>query len=359
MKHLKTFVPMLAAAAALFSGVLSAADEKEDLLSRFDRELLIVMSGFAEARNSGVGSAFRQEYLNTFDKFVSDAEALQSQVTKLGIGEDLNLSTHARNIRAAFQTSSQNSASSTTSSSSKDKKKSNVAKANDPLTRMTGKSLSEYTGLESAGMTTGAQNQAAAGFSFHMAGNAVQTLSSLGFAVRNGAYSVAPRYRGILPYLELKRDVEYFNASYEHFDTLITIGPWRSDFEKRLKRMSKLAVRVQPVYRAYFPGKSNVIGTEVSRLNGVYNKFVEYVKAMQQAEQASGRLNENSAFDQVRQSNIPDKGLILRDYDTAASRFAEIFADMDSVDWTVNAFSEKKQAAAKDDSIAVPARSSN
>ena len=360
MKHLKSFVPMLAAVAALFSCVLSAADEKEDLLARFDRELLIVMSGFSEARSSGVGSAFRQEYLKTFDKFVSDAETLQSQAAKLGIGEDLNLSAHARNIRAAFQTASRNSDSSATSSSSKDRKKSNVAKANDPLTRMTGKSLSEHAGLvETSGMASSAQNQAAVGFSFHMAGNAVQTLSSLGFGLRNGAYSVSPRFRSSLPYLELKRDVEYFNASYEHFDTLITIAPWRSDFEKRLKRMSTLAVQVQPVYRAYFPGKSAVIGTEVSRLSGVYSKFVEYVKATQQAEQANSRLSDKSAFDQVRQSNIPDKGVILRDYDTAASRFAEIFADMDSVDWTVNAFSEKKQSASKNDLVSLPAKSSN
>ena len=361
MKHLKSFVPMLAAAAALFSGVLSAADEKEDLLARFDRELLTVMSGFAEARSSAVGSAFRQEYLSTFDKFVSDAETLQNQATKLGIGEDLNLSAHARNIRAAFQASSQKASSSATSSTSKDRKKSNVAKANDPLTRMTGKSLSEYAGIEAAGSTgtSAALSQTAVGFSFHMAGNAVQTLSSLGFGLRNGAYSVSPRFRSILPYLELKRDVEYFNASYEHFDTLITIGPWRSDFEKRLKRMSRLAAQVQPVYRAYFPGKSAVIGTEVNRLSGVYSKFVEYVKATQQTEQANSRLSEKSAFDQVRQSNIPDKGVILRDYDTAASRLAEIFADMDSVDWTVNAFSEKKQSSSKDDMVSLPSKSSN
>lgn len=359
MKHLKSFVPMLAAVAALFSGVLSAADEKEDLLARFDRELLIVMSGFSEACNSGVASPFRQEYLKSFDKFVSDAEALQAQATRLGIGEDLNLAAHARNIRAAFQTSSRNSGSSATPSNSKDKKKSNVAKANDPLTRMTGKSLSEHAGLETAGMATATQNQTSVGFSFHMAGNAVQTLSSLGFGLRNGAYSVSPRFRSILPYLELKRDVEYFSASYEHFDTLITIAPWRSDFEKRLKRMSNLAVQVQPVYRTYFPGKTAVIGTEVSRLSGVYNKFVEYVRATQQAEQANSRLSDKSAFDQVRQSNIPDKGVILRDYDTAASRFAEIFADMDSVDWTVNAFSEKKQSSSKNDMVSLPSKSSN
>ena len=367
MKHLKTFVPMLAAVAALFSGVLSAADEKEDLLARFDRELLIVMSGFAEARNSGVGSAFRQEYLGTFDKFISDAEALQGQVTRLGIGEDLNLSVHARNIRSAFQASNQNSASSSgsSSSSSKDKKKNNTSNVNDPLARMTGKSLSEHAaGFDPVGTGTASTTvsaQSSAGFSFHMAGNAVQTLSSLGFGIRNGAYSVAPRYRSILPYLELKRDVEYFNASYEHFDTLITVGAWRSDFEKRLNRMSKLAVQVQPVYRAYFPDKSAVIGAEVSRLSGVYSKFVEYVKATQQAEQASNRLNSNSnsAFDQVRQSNIPDKGLILRDYDTAASRLAEVFADMDSVDWTVYAFSDKKQLVSKDGPVAASSKSSN
>ena len=132
-----------------------------------------------------------------------------------------------------------------------------------------------------------------------------------------------------------------------------------NDFEKRLKRMSNLAAQVQPVYRAYFPGKSAVIGTEVNRLSGVYSKFVEYVKATQQTEQANSRLSEKSAFDQVRQSNIPDKGVILRDYDTAASRLAEIFAVMDSVDWTVNAFSEKKQTSAKDDMVSLPSKSSN
>jgi hypothetical protein len=116
---------------------------------------------------------------------------------------------------------------------------------------------------------------------------------------------------------------------------------------------------VQPVYRSYFPGRSTVIGTETDRLGQVYNKFVEYVRATQQAEQESSRLSDKSAFDKVRQSNIPDKGLILRDYDTAASRLAEVFADMDSVDWTVNTFSEKNQAAAKDDLISIPAKTSN
>ena len=65
----------------------------------------------------------------------------------------------------------------------------------------------------------------------------------------------------------------------------------------------------------------------------------------------------NNAFDKVRQSNIPDKGLILKDYDTAASRFAEFFADMDSIDWTVNPFSES--GPAKDDMVTLPAKSSD
>jgi len=360
MKHPKSFVPMLAAVAALFSGVLSAADEKEDLLARFDRELLIVMSGFSEARNSGVGSSFRQEYMGTLDKFISDANTLQGLVTKLEIGEDLNLATHARNIRTAFQAPVQTQ---TASDTQKDnRKKSNVAKANDPISRMTGRSLGDFAGLDSAGGTSvsSAQGQSA-GFSFHMAGNAVQTLSSLGFGLRNGQYTVSPRYRRILPYLELKRDVEYFNASYEHFDTLVTIAPWRSDFEKRMKRMTRLAAQVQPVYRAYFPGKSIAVATETERLARTYSRFLEYVKAVEQAEQASSRLSENnSAFDQVRQSSIPDKGLILRDYDTAASRLAEFFADMDSVDWTVEPFSEKgPSASSRDDKVSLPAKKSN
>ena len=358
MNHLKSFVPMLAAVAALFSGVLSAADEKDDLLARFDRELLIVMSGFSEARNSGVGSAFRQEYIGTLDKFISDANTLQGLVTKLEIGEDLNLATHARNIRTAFQAPVQSQPAADTQKDSK--KKSNVAKANDPISRITGRSLSDYAGLESAGGTASASQGQSAGFSFHMAGNAVQTLSSLGFGLRNGQYSVSPRYRRILPYLELKRDVEYFNASYEHFDTLVTIAPWRSDFEKRLKRMTRLAAQVQPVYRAYFPGKSVAVGTETERLARTYSRFLEYVKAVEQAEQANSRLSDNkSAFDQVRQSSIPDKGLILRDYDTAASRLAEFFADMDSVDWTVEPFSEKGPSNSKDDKVSLPEKRSN
>ena len=359
MKHPKTFVPMLAAIAALFSGVLSAADEKDDLLARFDRELLIVMSGFSEARNSGVGSAFRQEYIGTLDKFIGDANTLQGLVTKLEIGEDLNLAAHARNIRTAFQAPVQSQPAADTQKDNK--KKSNVAKANDPISRITGRSLSDYAGLESAGGTSSAASQGqSAGFSFHMAGNAVQTLSSLGFGLRNGQYSVSPRYRRILPYLELKRDVEYFNASYEHFDTLVTVAAWRSDFEKRLKRMTRLAAQVQPVYRAYFPGKSVAVGTETERLARTYSRFLEYVKAVEQAEQASSRLNgNNSAFDQVRQSSIPDKGLILRDYDTAASRLAEFFADMDSVDWTVEPFSEKGPSSLKDDKVSLPAKKTN
>ena len=349
MKRLYLLVPFLAAVAALFAGTASAADEKEDILARFDRELLIVMSGFAEARESGVSSAFRQEYLGTFDRFVSDANTLQGIVEELGIGEDLNLSSHARNIRTAFQAPVQTAA--TTTSNQKDKKKSTTAKANDPLSRITGKSLSEYTGLGTSGSTGSgsAQNRTPAGFSFHMAGNAVQTLSSLGFGLRSGKYSVSPRYRKILPYLEFKRDVEYFNASYEHFDSLIEIQVWRTDFEKRLKRMSRLAIQIQPVYRAYFPGKSISAGTEADRLARVYNRFVEYVKAVEQAQQAGNRLNgSNTAFDQVRQSSIPDKGLILKDYDTAATNLAAFFADMDSVDWTTKPFSAEKTAKTSD-----------
>ena len=367
MKRLNLLVPILTAVAALFAGTASAADEKEDILARFDRELLTVMSGFAEARESGVSSAFRQEYLSTFDKFVKDANTLQGIVVELGIGEDLNLATHARNIRTAFQTPVQTAtAASGSSSNQKNNRNSRTstgsaaAKASDPLSRMTGKSLSEYTGIGGASSSgsTSAQSQSPAGFSFHMAGNAVQTLSSLGFGLRSGKYSVSPRYRRILPYLELKRDVEYFNASYEHFDSLIEIGVWRTDFEKRLKRMSKLAAQVQPVYRAYFPNKSVSLSAEAERLTRVYNKFIEYVRAVAQAEQQSSRMSgNNNAFDKVRQSNIPDKGLILKDYDTAASRFAEFFADMDSIDWTVNPFSES--GPAKDDMVTLPAKSSD
>ena len=294
MKHLNLLVPILAAAVALFAGTVSAADEKEDILARFDRELLIVMSGFAEARESGVSSAFRQEYLGTFDRFVSDANTLQGIVEELGIGEDLNLASHARNIRAAFQAPVQTAAE--TSSNQKDKKKnnSNATKANDPLSRITGKSLSEYTGVGASGGTGNTQNRTPAGFSFHMAGNAVQTLSSLGFGLRNGKYSVSPRYRKILPYLEFKRDVEYFDASYEHFDSLIELSVWRTDFEKRLKRMTALATQIQPVYRAYFPDKSVSAGNEAARLVRVYNKFAEYVKAVEQAQQAGSRMNSNN-----------------------------------------------------------------
>ena len=365
MKRLNLLVPILTAVAALFAGTASAADEKEDILARFDRELLTVMSGFAEARESGVSSAFRQEYLSTFDKFVKDANTLQGIVVELGIGEDLNLATHARNIRTAFQTPAQTAATGSSSNQKGNNKSSSgsaVSKSNDPLSRMTGKSLSEYTGVggtsTSSSGSSSAQNQSPAGFSFHMAGNAVQTLSSLGFGLRSGKYSVSPRYRRILPYLELKRDVEYFNASYEHFDSLIEIGVWRTDFEKRLKRMSKLAAQVQPVYRAYFPDKSVSLSAEAERLTRVYNKFIEYVKAVAQAEQQSSRMNSNTnAFNQIRQSNIPDKGLILKDYDTAATHFAEFFADMDSIDWTVNPFSES--GPAQDDLVTLPAKTSN
>ena len=124
--------------------------------------------------------------------------------------------------------------------------------------------------------------------------------------------------------------------------------------------MTRLATQVQPVYRAYFPGKSIAVGTETERLARTYSRFLEYVKAVEQAEQANSRLNSNnSAFDQVRQSSIPDKGLILRDYDSAASRLAEFFADMDSVDWTVEPFSEKGPSNSKDDKVALPAKNSN
>ena len=358
MKRLRMFVPILAAAAALFACTASAADEKEDILARFDRELLIVMSGFAEARESAVSSSFRQNYISSLDRFVNDANSLQSIITDLGIGEDLSPATHARNIRTAFQAPVQTAAEST---NQKDKRKtnSNVAKANDPLSRLTGKSLSEQTGVGSSTGTASAQNQrSSAGFSFHLAGNAVQTLSSLGFAVRNGKYSVSPRCRNILPYLEFKRDVEYFNASYEHFDSLIEIPVWRADFEKRLKRMSRLAIQVQPVYRAYFPGKSVSATAEADRLARVYSRFVEYVKATENAQKATERTSNNtSAFDQIRQSSIPDKGLILKDYDTAATKLAEFFADMDSVDWSVKPFSA--DSAAADGTVKIPAKASN
>ena len=351
MKRLNLLLTILAVA-ALFACTVSAADEKEDLLTRFDRELLTVMSGFAEARESGVSSAFRQNYLNTLDKFISDANTLQGIINDLGIGEDLAPATHARSIRDAFQAPVQSASSGTQAASSqKDARRSNVAKANDPLSRMTGQSLGEFTGLGSPSPTgkASSMNRTPAGFAFHMAGSAVQTLSSLGFGLRNGKYSVSPRCRRILPYLELKRHVEYFSASYEHFDTLISNPAWRSDFEKRLKRMGRLAIQVQPVYRTYFPDKTLSLGTEADRLARVYTRFVEYVKATEQAQQANSRLNNNttSEFDQVRQSNIPDKGLILRDYDTAAAHFAEIFADMDSVDWTANPFSAKDDDAKK------------
>ena len=364
MKRSNLFVPVLVAVAALFTGTAaSAADEKEDILARFDRELLIVMSGFAEARDSAVSSSFRQSYLSSLDRFVSDANTLQNTIQELGIGEDLSPATHARNIRTAFQQSPvQNTAATTTSpglkSGGKNNTKSNTAKSNDPLSRMTGKSLSEYTGLGTGAGAAGA-NQSSAGFSFHMAGNTVQTLSALGFAVRNGKYSVSPRLRNILPYLEFKRDVEYFNASYEHFDSLIEIPVWRTDFEKRLRRMTKLAIQIQPVYRAYFHDKTISATTEAERLARVYSKFIEYVKAVENARKDEERMNNGntSAFDQIRQSSIPDKGLILKDYDTAASKLAEFFADMDSVDWTVKPFSA--DASAKDGEVKVPAKSSN
>ena len=352
MKRLNLFVPILAAVTALFAGTAFAADEKEDILARFDRELLIVMSGFAEARESAVSSSFRQSYLSSLDKFISDANTLQSTIQELGIGEDLSPATHARNIRLAFQTSSQSSSSSS-SSDLKDRLKLKSSKESDPLSRMTGKKLSEYgTDVD----TSSAQSPA--GFAFHMAGNTVQTLSSLGFAPRNGKYSVSPRFRNILPYLEFKRNIEYYSASYEHFDTLINIPVWRTDFEKRLRRMTKLAIQIQPVYRAYFPDKTISATTEAERLTRVYNKFIEYVKATEDAQKASDRLNNNStsAFEQIRQASIPDKGLILKDYDTAATRLSEFIADMDSIDWTTKPFSA--EAAAADNTVKVPSKSS-
>lgn len=341
MKFPKTLPSLLTALLlSLAAFPVAAADEPENLLERFDRELLTVMSGFAAAREADVGSAFRQSYLSSLDKFVSDAAALQDIASELGIGEDLNLAAHARTVRESLKIPPKSAAD---DSKQKDnRKKSNVAKANDPLSRITGSSLSDYAGLggsSSGSAASGAQFHA--GFAFRMAGSAVQTLSSLGFGLRNGKYSVAPRYRRILPYLELKRCVEYFNASYENFDTLTANPLWKSDFEKRLKRMSKLAATVQPVYGAAFPSKAITISAETERLTGVYRRYLEYVKAVEQANETNSRLSNTSstAFGQIRQSNIPDKGAILRDYDTAATRLAQVFADMDSVDWTEHPFS--------------------
>ena len=359
MKRLNLFVPFLAAVAALFAGTVSAADEKEDILARFDRELLIVMSGFAEARESAVSSAFRQSYISSLDQFVSDANTLQKTIQELGIGEDLNPATHARNIRIAFQNPSPNTAATASNqkNGNRNNSKSNVAKANDPASRLTGQSLSEYTGLGTSPVT-GTVNVFPHGFSFHMAGNTVQTLSSLGFAVRNGKYSVTPRYRNILPYLEFKRNVDYFNASYEHFDSLIAVSVWRTDFEKRLKRMTRLASQIQPVYRAYFPDKTLSATAEAERLSRVYSRFVEYVKATEDAQKTEGRLNsDHAAFDKVRQANIPNKELILKDYDTAASKLAEFIADMDSIDWTVKKFSADASAPGSD-TVKAPVKSS-
>ena len=342
MKHLKTFLPaILAVLAALFSGAAHAAEEKEDLLARFDRELLGVMSGFATAREAAASAAFRQEYTTLLNRFVSDANTLQEITVKLGIGEDLNIAVHARNIRSAFQAPGQNTAAAASDSKQKDKKKSTATKANDPLYNLTGQSLGEQTGL---GKSTGSgfSQQTPAGFSFRMAGNAVQTLSQLGFGLRNDKYSVSPKYRGILPYLEFKRDVEYFNISYEHFDSLLGNPVWRSDFEKRLKRMVKLAPQLQPVYRKYFPGKTFSVSTEAERLSLVYSKYVEYVKAVEQAEQANGRRSNNTAtFEQAqaRRNTPPDQGTILREFETASRRLAEFFAEMDSIDWTATPFS--------------------
>ena len=343
MKFLKTLPSLLTALLlSLAAFPAAAADEPENLLERFDRELLTVMSGFAAAREAGVSSSFRQSYLSSLDKFVSDAAALQEIASELGIGEDLNLAVHARTIRESLQIPPK-SASDDSKQKDNNKKKSNVAKANDPLSRITGSSLSEYAGLGGGSSSSSAASgaQLHAGFAFRMAGNAVQTLSSLGFGLRNGKYSVAPRYRRILPYLELKRCVDYFNASYENFDTLTANPLWKSDFEKRLKRMNKLAATVQPVYGAAFPSKGIAISAETERLGSVYRRYLEYVKAVEQANEANSRLSSsgNTAFGQIRQSNIPDKGAILRDYDTAASRLTSVFADMDSVDWTAQPFS--------------------
>ena len=341
MKFLKTLPSLLTALLlSLAAFPAAAADEPENLLERFDRELLTVMSGFAAAREAGVSSSFRQSYLSSLDKFVSDAAALQEIASELGIGEDLNLAAHARTIRESIQIPPKTA--SDDSKQKDNKKKSNVAKANDPLSRITGSSLSEYAGLGgSSSGSTASGAQLHAGFAFRMAGNAVQTLSSLGFGLRNGKYSVAPRYRRILPYLELKRCVEYFNASYENFDTLTANSLWKSDFEKKLKRMTKLAATVQPVYGAAFPSKAITISTETERLGSVYRRYLEYVKAVEQANETNSRLSNtsNTAFGQIRQANIPDKGAILRDYDTAATRLAQVFADMDTVDWTVHPFS--------------------
>ena len=368
MKRLNLLVPILTAVAALFAGTASAADEKEDILARFDRELLTVMSGFAEARESNASSTFRLDYQNTLEKFVQDANTLQNVVVELGIGEDLNLTTHARNLRSAFlvpvrlqlpintvpgtATNQKNQKNNNKSSGS------SVKKANDPLSNMTGKSLSEHAGtmMDSAGFSS-TQNQMSTGFSFRMAGNAIQTLSSLGFGVRNGKYSVSPRYRRILPYLELKRDIEYYIASCEHFDSLLEVSVWRIDFEKRLSRMSKLAAQIQPIYRVYFPNKSGSITTEVDRLSRVYKRYIEYLRASKQAETQSNKNINSSKFDQVRTTKVPDKGLILKDYDTAVAYFTDFFADMDSVDWTVNPFSES--GPVKDDAIKLPEKTSD
>jgi len=358
MKFLKLFLTSLATLVVLFPLTAYSADEK-DVLTRFDEELLVVMSGFAMAREESASSSFRQEYMGIFDKFLSDASLLQRIVSELGIGEDLNIAVHARNIRNAFQVPLPTAAPAK-ETKQKDKKKAPATKSNDPIYNLTGRSLSEQIGGSTS--TSSQQNQMPAGFSFRMAGNAVQTLSQLGFGLRNGNYSVSSKYRRILPYLELKRDVEYFNVSYEHFDSLIGLAVWRSDFEKRLKRMARLAAQIQPVYRAYFPGKSISVETEANRLSLVYTRYKEYVQAVEKAEEANNRKSNNTAiFDQVNKPNIPDKGLILRDYDTAASKFAVFFADMDSIDWTSNPFSEKGPAGkdgADDDAVQLPAKSS-
>ena len=49
-----------------------------------------------------------------------------------------------------------------------------------------------------------------------------------------------------------------------------------------------------------------------------------------------------------------DKGLILKDYDTAATHLSEFFADMDSIDWTSKPFSADGPAAAGDDAVKRP-----
>ena len=117
------------------------------------------------------------------------------------------------------------------------------------------------------------------------------------------------------------------------------------------------------MYNANFPGKNVSLSAETERLNSVYRKYLDYVKAVEQANQTNSRLGSgnSSAFGQIRQANIPDKGAILHDYDVAASRLAAVFADMDSVDWTTRPFSANPAGADKtaknDGSVKLPAKS--